>query len=152
MQLASDESPRVRFQVAFSLGEAQGADAVGQEVVAGLAAVGRAMAMICGCAPRFSAPAAPGQNRYCELAQSTGDTVDAALLRQLAFLIGRDDNHDAPTANLLNTLADSAAASNTATLHPILLGLADGLRGAEDFAAKAAADVAAGRRALSSAP
>ncbi len=66
-----------------------------------------------------------------ELAQSTGDTVDAALLRQLAFLIGRDDNHDARTANLLNTLADSAAASNTATLHPILLGLADGLRGAK---------------------
>ena len=41
VQLASDESPRVRFQVAFSLGEANGAEAVGQEVVAGLATVGR---------------------------------------------------------------------------------------------------------------
>ena len=54
---------------------------------------------------------------------------DVTLLRQLGFLVGRDENHDSAAASLLGTLAEASVAVPTADLLPILLGLNEGLRG-----------------------
>lgn len=132
VRLAADESPRVRFQVAFSLGEVAGADDVQQQAIRGLATISRRDG-----ADRWVRTAILSSSRpwaeplVAELTQSSGDAPDATLLRQLAFLVGRDDDHDARGRKLLDGLAASPASANLDVVRPILLGLADGLRGAK---------------------
>lgn len=131
-QLAADESPRVRFQVAFSLGEVSGNEDGRRQAISGLATISRRDG-----ADRWVRTAILSSSRTWaeqllgELTQSSGEVADATLLRQLAFFVGRDDDHDAATRHLLDAVAASAAAANLATVRPILLGLGDGLRGAK---------------------
>ncbi|HEY4312466.1 MAG TPA: PVC-type heme-binding CxxCH protein [Pirellulales bacterium] len=132
VHLAADDAPRVRFRVAFSLGEVKGTDAARQQAISGLATIGRRDGGDVWVRTAILSSSRPWASALLgELTQSAGDTADAALLRQLGFLVGRDEDHDNRAGTLLDALAGSPAASNFATLEPILLGLADGLRGAK---------------------
>ncbi|HEY1602944.1 MAG TPA: PVC-type heme-binding CxxCH protein [Pirellulales bacterium] len=135
VRLAADESPRVRFQVAFSVGEIGGDEAAQRDAVNGLTIIARRdgsdpwirMALLSSSRGRARAFLL----NVVRLDSAAGNSCDATLLRHLAFLVGRDDDHDRQAADLLDALANSAAAVSRTTMQPILLGMASGLRGAE---------------------
>ena len=134
VRLAADDSPRVRFQVAFSLGEITGDKAAQQQAVDGLATLARRDGndVWIRTAILSSSKGWAGELllRVARLDSAEGSSCDQALLRQLAFLVGRGDDYERLTAGVLNALANSGAGVSRTTMQPILLGLSDGLRGA----------------------
>jgi len=145
-ELAHDESPRVRMQVAFSLGETTGSDANQRQVVAGLSAVSRLdggdpwtrTAILSSCSGRseavlrtllIDAQPATESAASADVSHTQSPPCDPTLLRQLAYMIGREESHDDRVPQLLNALAEANA--DRRAVPAVLLGLSEGLRGSK---------------------
>ncbi len=134
LRLAEDESPRVRFQVAFSLGEVRSPESAAQEALSALAKIARRDGNdVWVRSAILSSVSGRGDALLVDLVGADASAVaklDSALVRQLAFLVAREEGRDSRVGRLLDQLASTASAEVApATWQPILLGLADGLRG-----------------------
>ncbi|MBI2825753.1 MAG: c-type cytochrome [Planctomycetia bacterium] len=139
--LADDHDGRVRFQVAFALGEI-GADSrpdLLKDRTGGLAAVAWHDADDPWLRTAILSSCADGAARVIkELLRRIAEDGEASarldpLLEQLASLVGREKRDEAGRGaiDMLDSLAASHHAKTTdARRRPILLGLSDGLRGA----------------------
>ena len=134
VESAADQSPRVRFQVAFSLGEVSGSTAAEGGAVDGLATIARRDGEDTWIRTAILSSSHGGADPLIlELVRreiSQGGACDATLLRQLAFFVGRGNDNQKQVTTLLEELDDSSSTAGIPTLQAILLGLSDGLRGA----------------------
>jgi putative membrane-bound dehydrogenase-like protein len=136
--LAEDADAKVRFQVAFSLGELPRDPVNNARAAKGLAKIAWldgnniwTRTAILTSAARF-----PNEllSALIDLREArTGQTGAemTQMLRQAAFLVGRDKEHGQPAPLVEMLAAGNPQPLDDAVLRPILLGLSEGLRGAE---------------------